>query len=117
MFNVLPKGHGTPMHVHHNMDEAFHVLSGEVKVVTETEEIRSGPGDYVHVPRGVTHALVAVSEEPANLIWVATPGDYKKFFDEIIEVTGGAGEPDFGELAKIAAKHDTIVVGPPPDVD
>lgn len=117
MINVVPKGIGAPMHIHHKMDEACFVMSGQLKVVVEGEEMLANPGDYVRIARGIPHGFVGNSEEPTVLFWVTTPGGYKQFFEEIVAATGGSGEPDFDVIAGIAAKIDTDFCGPVPTPD
>jgi mannose-6-phosphate isomerase-like protein (cupin superfamily) len=38
-----PRGSAPPLHVHHNEDEAFYVLDGEVTVLVGDERIDLGP--------------------------------------------------------------------------
>jgi uncharacterized cupin superfamily protein len=42
-----PRGTATPLHIHHDQDEAFYVLQGEVVVFVEDDTIHLGPGDLV----------------------------------------------------------------------
>jgi quercetin dioxygenase-like cupin family protein len=48
--SVDPQGSGPPLHVHHNEEETFHVLDGELSVFVDGEELRLSVGDYVLVP-------------------------------------------------------------------
>ena len=64
--SVDPQGSGPPLHVHHNEEETFHVLDGELSVFVDGEELRLSAGDYVLVPRGVAHAYLVRSEQARN---------------------------------------------------
>ena len=56
------RGKVTPLHLHPDEDESFHILEGEVLVQIDGEEHLGGPGSFISVPRGVPHALAVVSE-------------------------------------------------------
>src|SRR6185312_14222294 len=51
-----PCGTTTPLHVHHNEEEAFYVLEGELTLVVDGDRIQLARGDFALVPRGVPHA-------------------------------------------------------------
>src|SRR5213080_3433626 len=57
-----PRGSGPPLHLHHNEDETFYVLEGEVTMVVGKERIDLAAGDYLFAPRGIAHAYVVRSE-------------------------------------------------------
>src|SRR5215467_11295926 len=57
-----PRGSATPVHIHHNEDETFYILDGEVTMFVEGERIDLEAGDYAFVARGVTHAYLVRSE-------------------------------------------------------
>src|SRR5213592_4562362 len=50
-----PRGSGPPWHLHHNEDETFYVLEGEVTVLVGDERIDLDAGDYCFAPRGIAH--------------------------------------------------------------
>lgn len=43
----MPTGRGTPAHVHHNENEAFYVLEGEVAALDRDRRFTAGPGSFV----------------------------------------------------------------------
>ena len=45
-------GAGPPLHVHHDADEIFTVVSGAYKFICGGKVIEAGTGDVVLVPRG-----------------------------------------------------------------
>lgn len=66
------RGSGPPhLHVHHEDDEAWHVLEGTLtfRFVDRTEEV--GAGSTVFVPAGVAHTYEA--REPARYLVILTP--------------------------------------------
>ena len=51
-----PRGSGPPLHVHHNEDETFYILEGEVTIQVGDERINLVAGDFLFGPREVPHA-------------------------------------------------------------
>ncbi len=53
---TAPAGTATPLHLHHDSDEATYVLSGEITFKIGGETMVGGPGTCAFMPRGVAHA-------------------------------------------------------------
>src|SRR5947199_6796672 len=68
-----PRGGGTPLHVHHNEDETFYVLEGELTFLVGEERIDVAAGDFLFAPRDIPHAYVVRSER-ARLLVPDRPG-------------------------------------------
>src|SRR3954452_6255820 len=51
--SLAPRGDGPPLHVHHDEDEAFHVLDGELRLRVGDEQLTLGAGETALAPRGV----------------------------------------------------------------
>src|SRR5258708_30594681 len=68
-----PRGSGPPLHLHHNEDETFYVLEGEVTVQVGDERIDLRAGDYLFGPPGIAHAYIVRSER-ARMLVTASPG-------------------------------------------
>jgi quercetin dioxygenase-like cupin family protein len=112
-----PRGSAPPMHVHHNEDETFYVLEGEVSVFAGDERVELGAGDYAFVPRGTSHAYLVRSERARMLVTFA-PAGFEEFFLEI----GDPGDappvdavmPSPEEFARRLAPYGCEITGPPP---
>ena len=66
------RGSGPPqVHVHHEDDEAWHVLEGTLKFRLADRDLEAGPGTTVFVPAGVPHTYQAV--EGTRYLIVLTP--------------------------------------------
>ena len=74
LFEVrMPYGKATPLHVHHDADETFYVLEGEVRVhIAGTEDRSVSTGSVVTIPRGAPHAF-AVTSSATRLLVIMTP--------------------------------------------
>jgi quercetin dioxygenase-like cupin family protein len=65
--SVPPGWDGPPLH-HHNFDESFYVLDGELTFQLG-ETLRTGvPGELVFAPRGAVHTLANLGERPARYL-------------------------------------------------
>lgn len=64
---LLPAGHEGPMHVHHDVEEVFFVLRGELKLVLEKDgekyETLLQERDLVSIPPGVYRGEINTGEE------------------------------------------------------
>ena len=77
-----PKGVGSPLHVHHNEDEWFYILDGEVTFWVGGKVIVAAAGSFVFGPRDIPHTFMITSDEARFLI-VAEPGGFEKFMREL----------------------------------
>jgi len=117
-----PRGSGTPIHIHHNEDETFYVLEGEVTVLVGDERIDLGRGDYCYAPRGVAHADIVRSERARFLTTISPAGLEQLFVTLGIPVTddqppSGVVMPPMDETLRLFAGHGVEIVGPPPTLD
>src|ERR1043165_3077471 len=60
--------HGPPLHMHHDEDEAWRVLSGEFVFEVDGQEIYAGPGATVYAPRGSRHTFQNIGTTPGRLL-------------------------------------------------
>jgi quercetin dioxygenase-like cupin family protein len=113
-----PRGSGPPLHLHHNEDETFYVLEGEVTVLVGDERIDLNAGDYLFAPRGIAHAYVVRSER-ARMFVTASPGGVEQFFvRQGVPVTGSEPPTDavmlpMDELVRLFAEYGCEILGPP----
>ena len=117
-----PRGSGTPIHLHHNEDETFYILEGEVTMVVGDERIDLEAGDYFFVPRGVVHAYLVRSERARMLVTISPSGSEQLFVSLGVPVTGSEPPaetvmPPMPELIRLFAAHGTEILGPPPSLD
>ena len=114
----LPPGFATPFHAHHDTDEAFYVLEGELSFVTETQKISAGPGTYLYWPRHARHGFRVVGDVPARILNLFLPGGLESFFLDVSEA-GLTNPPteaaEFETLQTIATKYSTELLGHMPE--
>ena len=117
-----PQGSSTPIHIHHNEDETFYVLEGQVTMFVGDDRIDIEAGDYCFVPRGVTHAYLIRSERARMLVTISPSGTEQLFVSLGVPVTGPeppteAVMPSMPELVRLFAQYGTEILGPPPSLD
>lgn len=114
-----PRGAATPVHVHHNEDETFYVLEGEITVLVGETRIELAAGDFAFAPRGIAHAYVVRSERARMLTTLSTAGLEELFVELGRPVKAGESPPEealppMPELARRFAALGCEIVGPPP---
>jgi mannose-6-phosphate isomerase-like protein (cupin superfamily) len=115
----VPRGSGSPLHVHHNEDEWFYVLEGELTIWVGGKTVVAGAGAFVFGPRGVPHTFV-VSSERARFLLVTEPAGFEGFI-RALGVPATAPEippapsapPDMAPVLAAAAEYGLEIVGPP----
>jgi mannose-6-phosphate isomerase-like protein (cupin superfamily) len=116
-----PYGFGPPLHIHHNEDEAFIVVSGSLLVACGDQEWEVGPGGFAYLPRDIPHSFVVNSREPVFGWTIATPSGFEDFVAEVSTPPAGPGlpppsPPDIPALIAAAGRHGSEIVGPPMQV-
>jgi quercetin dioxygenase-like cupin family protein len=106
--STAPPGDQTPLHVHHNDDEAFYVLEGEVTAWVGDGTLVLRPGDAAFAPMGIPHTI-RTGDEGARWLLTSTPAGFEPF----VRAVGAAGMPSPEELTRIAAEHGIEILGPP----
>jgi mannose-6-phosphate isomerase-like protein (cupin superfamily) len=99
----VPLGMGPPPH-HHDWDEAYYVLSGEVDFEIEGETVRSAAGDFNYLPRNTVHGFKGASAFPARVLIFAAPAHGSEFFREISEEVRSLSE-DGAKIGQIGERH------------
>jgi len=73
-----PRGAGSPRHRHHNEDEAWYVMEGELTFWLGDEVRAAAAGDFVFGPRDVEHRFRVDSDE-ARFLLLLTPAGFEEF--------------------------------------
>jgi quercetin dioxygenase-like cupin family protein len=117
--NWAPRGHGSPLHVHHREDEWFYVLSGELTFWIDGETTIAQEGSFVYGPRDVPHTF-AVSSEEARFLLVIEPAGFEQFLLELSEPAQAATLPPTTlqtpapeTMMAAAARYGIEILGPP----
>lgn len=106
-------GEGTPLHLHNEQAETFHVVDGEFLFQVGDTKVHGKPGLSVHIPKGTPHCFLypdTGQRHNGKLISVLTPGIHDGFINEIpkAESNGASSE----ELSQLAEQHGAKILGP-----
>lgn len=110
--SVSPPDYGPLRHIHHDADETFVILSGEVELWLDGETTIKGPGETAFIPRGREHTFRVIGTQPSRHLVILTPGGFEGFFADM-----AAGQfripEDMAQIAESAARHHLEFTGPP----
>ena len=95
------RGSGSPLHIHHNEDEWFYVLEGELTIWVGGETHLAPAGSFVLGPRDIPHTFI-VSSEMARFLLVTEPGDFAGFVRALAEPPPS---PETPARSSNAARH------------
>lgn len=91
-------------HTHRREDEFSLILSGPIGVRTGDRTVEDVPtGSWLIKPRSVPHAMWNVSDQPARVLEVVTPGGLEHYFEEIAPILREHG-PEWTERYNAAAE-------------
>jgi quercetin dioxygenase-like cupin family protein len=114
------RGDSPPLHIHHDEDEIFHVLEGEVRYRVGDQERRASAGETLLTLKGIPHTYKVESVEARML--TITRGEFENFiraFGRPAEREGlpepsGPPTPEQAEvLARACRQFGIELVGPP----
>jgi quercetin dioxygenase-like cupin family protein len=116
---IAPRGGGSPLHVHHNEDEWFYVLEGELTLWVDGTTVVAGPGSFVFGPRDVPHTFV-VSSDQARFLLVTGPAGFEGFVRALAEPAAApelppapGAPPEMEPVLRAAAEYGLEILGPP----
>lgn len=93
--NAVPAGwDGPPLH-HHEFDETFYVLDGELTFQVRDELFTAGPGALAVAPGGVAHTLANLGDVPARYLLLCTPAGFEGYFARLAADAAGEDPPSW----------------------
>lgn len=122
MEHRAPNGDSPPLHVHHDQDEIFVLLSGAARFHLSGRDFEARTGDCLHVPKGEPHSYLATSAEGVTFLTITRGDGFVGLVRELGRAARSDGLPEFTvppspeeqqALAQVARKHGVEFVGPP----
>jgi mannose-6-phosphate isomerase-like protein (cupin superfamily) len=120
---LAPDGYEAVLHVHHQEDEGFYILEGEMTFYVGEQTIEAHPGSSLFGPKDVPHAFT-VDSGPARLLFVFSPAGLEGLIREMgeparsLEVPPQPEEPpdeaEMERMAAIADRYRAEILGPLP---
>lgn len=108
----VPPGGGPPLHIHHNEDETFYILEGELDIQVNNNKFTASVGTSVFLPKGIPHTFHNSGSQTVRALVVLSPGGLEGFFAEVEPLMVQA-EPDMQSILTMAGKYGIEVI--PPD--
>ncbi len=107
-FEVGPGAKVPAAHSHDAYEETLYGLEGVLIFTANGETHELGPGDVLHVPRGVIHRFDNFSTGKTKTLAVITPGvlspDYFREIAAVLKSAAG-GPPDHAAIAAVMLRH------------
>ena len=89
----MEPGDAVPPHIHTHEDEIFHVLEGEVELMSDGEWQPGRAGDIIFLPRGIPHAIrVPEGGGAARVLNYVFPGENFEGMFRAFEARGVGGD-------------------------
>ncbi|MCF2528888.1 cupin domain-containing protein [Yinghuangia soli] len=133
----VPPGFDVGAHLHHNAEEVFYVIEGELELLafepvdrtigdwrtweskTGGRVYRGGPGSVMYVPKGCPHAFYNPGTEMAKMMFLVSPSGHEVYLQEMADLLAAGGPPDPKAIGELRARHDihqlTGMARPPQD--
>jgi quercetin dioxygenase-like cupin family protein len=99
-------GSGVEPHFHRKHSDSFYVLEGELEFHVGDEVFTATSGSYVLAPPNVVHYFRNMSDGPARMLNLHTPGGFVQYRHELRELRAQGIEPD----REFFERHDVFDV-------
>ena len=116
---TAPRGSGSPLHVHHNEDEWFYVLEGELTIWVDGELHVVPAGGFVFGPRDIPHTFI-VTSDTARFLLVTEPAGFENSMrtlsepaTDLVIPTRATEPPDVEAMTSLAAEYGIDIIGRP----
>ena len=116
---VCPAGTGPPPHIHHDEEEGFYLLEGELAITCGDKTWTASPGAFALLPRGIPHSFRASDARDARILQISSPAQFERFAAEMGEpaetmTIPTPSEVDAEKLMRVARKYGIEMLSPPP---
>jgi quercetin dioxygenase-like cupin family protein len=109
--SAMPPGSPGPSLHHHDFDETFYVLEGELTFQLRDDLFRAKAGELAFAPRGVPHTFTNLGADRARYLIVCTPAGFERYFARMAAQRQGVDPPDWA----LQPTPEVTRVGPPID--
>ena len=113
----VSKGGAAPLHVHHDLEDNFYLLSGRLALRCGEDTFVAGAGDYVVLPRGIAHTLRVLGDQEAIMLHTHADPSFLNFI-RAVGIPASEPRPDFASMDipamnEVAGQTGQPVLGPP----
>jgi quercetin dioxygenase-like cupin family protein len=117
--HLAPQGAGSPLHVHHNEDEWFYVVDGDLDFWIGGQRFTASAGSFVYGPRDIPHTFTVTSPQ-ARFLLVAEPAGFEGFMRALAQPAQSltlppetVQSPAPEVMMSTAAEYGIEILGPP----
>lgn len=103
----LPGFGGPPLH-HHDFDETFYLIEGELTFQLGDELFTRMAGELASAPRGVAHTYANLSDASTRHLIACTPAGFERYFGRKAAERRDQEPPEWA----LQPIPESIVVGP-----
>ena len=106
---VPPHAHLNVPHLHRDYDETIIGMNGITTWTVDGKKHQIGPGQQLHIARGVAHTYVNTFRTTARMLCILTPGKVgPEYFRELAAAVDPAGKVDIPAIAAVMARYGVI---------
>lgn len=109
-----------PWHVHHNEDEGFYIIEGELTISVGNKTYKAKKGDYLLAPKNIPHTYQVDSPGFARVLLMCSPAGFEEAVREMsipansfVPPDPKNAEIDFDQIVGLAKKFGVEFVEPP----
>jgi quercetin dioxygenase-like cupin family protein len=103
---LIPAGHGPPLHVHRHETEIFYILEGQFELTVGDQKIAAPAGAMAVCPRNIPHTFRNVGPTTGKLLLTVIPGRFADYFAEV----DGVPDNDRAAIKTLCAKYDVEIL-------
>jgi mannose-6-phosphate isomerase-like protein (cupin superfamily) len=96
-------------HLHRDYDETIIGMDGIITWTVAGQQIQIGPGQQLHIPRGVAHTYLNMHKSTARMMCILTPGLVgPEYFRELAAALATEGPPNLASIGAVMARYGVI---------
>jgi mannose-6-phosphate isomerase-like protein (cupin superfamily) len=107
---LTPPGGGPPLHRHHNEDEIFLVIEGQMSYFVDGRWTEVGVGGAVYLPKDTAHTFRNVGSSPSRHWIITTPSGFEIFFAHCADEFAKPSGPDMNRIVEIHKEHNIELI-------
>lgn len=119
---IVVPGREPPPHIHHEQDEAFYILEGDMTIMCGDRTWSVTAGSFVFLPKGIKHAFTIEGSTPVKMLIITSPAGPAGFGSFVQEMGEPATKrtlppetpPNMEKLLALSKKYNIELLIPEP---